>query len=123
MSEFFPFLEFVEHKIVADGGVERVLARTSDVEPDKHHEIDERQFFGSKGIAPVDNKEGYAHRDDHRDEDDALQKAEDESKGTYDLGEDGEPERQVTAYAYGVGVEAGQSGVGHQFIVAVAEEE
>lgn len=119
----FVFLEFIHHKIVADGGVERVLARSRDVEPDEDDEVDERQLLGGKGIASVDDEEGYTHGDDHGDEDDALQQTEDEGKGAYDLGKDGEPEGEETAYTDGVGIKWRHGGVGHELVVAMGEEE
>ena len=103
----FSFLEIIEQYIVADGGVEGVFAWPRDVESDEDDEVDEGKLLDGKGIASVDNKEGYTHGDNHGDEDDALQQTEDESKGTYNLSEDGEPERKKTAYAYGIGVELG----------------
>ena len=119
----FSFLEIIEQYIVADGGVEGVFAWPRDVESDEDDEVDEGEFLDGKGIASVDDEEGYTHGDDHGDEDDALQQTEDEGKGAYDLGKDGEPEGKETAYTDGVGVECFHSGVAHELVVAVAEEE
>lgn len=119
----FSFLEIIEQYIVADGRVEGVFAWSRDVESDEDDEVDEGEFLDGKGIASVDDEEGYTHGDDHGDEDDALQQTEDEGKGAYDLGKDGEPEGEETAYTDGVGVECCHSGVAHELVIAVAEEE
>ena len=91
----FPFLHIIEQYIVADGRVEGVFAWPRDVESDEDDEVDEGELLDGKGIASVDDEEGYTHGDDHGDEDDALQQTEDEGKGTYDLGKDGEKERKL----------------------------
>lgn len=119
----FSFLEIIEQYIVADGGVEGVFAWSGDVESDEDDEVDEGKLLDGKGIASVDDEEGYTHGDDHGDEDDALQQTEDESKGAYDLGKDGEPEGEETAYTDGIGIKWRHGGVGHELVVAMGEEE
>lgn len=119
----FPFLHIIEQYIVADGGVEGVFAWPRDVESDEDDEVDEGEFLDGKGIASVDDEEGYTHGDDHGDEDDALQQSEDEGKGAYYLGKDGEPEGEETAYTDGIGIKWRQRGMGHELVVAMGEEE
>lgn len=119
----FSFLEIIEQYIVADGGVEGVFAWPRDVESDEDDEVDEGKLLDGKGIASVDDEEGYTHGDDHGDEDNALQQSEDEGKGAYYLGKDGEPEREEAAYPKRVGIEVGQRGMGHELVVAMGEEE
>lgn len=118
----FSFLEIIEQYIVADGRVEGVFAWPRDVESDEDDEVDEGEFLDGKGIASVDDEEGYTHGDDHGDEDDALQQTEDEGKGAYDLSKDGEPEGEETAYADGIGIKWRHGGVGHELVVAMGEE-
>ncbi len=119
----FPFLHIIEQYIVADGRVEGVFAWPRDVESDEDDEVDEGELLDGKGIASVDDEEGYTHGDDHGNEDDALQQTEDEGKGAYDLGKDGEPEGEETAYADGIGIKWRHGGVGHELVVAMGEEE
>ena len=118
----FPFLHIIEQYIVAYCSIEGVFAWSREVEPDEDDEVDEGEFLDGKGIASVDDEEGYTHGDDHRDEDNALQQSEDEGKGAYYLGKDGEPEREEAAYPKRVGIEVGQRGMGHELVVAMGEE-
>ena len=114
---------FAVHDVTSDEAVEGVLSGASDEEQDEGDEVDEGQLLDGEGIGAMYHEEGYAHGDDHRDEHEAMEDAEDEGKGAYQFGKDGEHERVAAAYAERVVEEGVDAVVGHQLIVTMDEEQ